>query len=652
MKTKFYLFFPLLFLVGVHAAGAGFAVPGQTPADLPSALKQLAAFEYGASRAPVVALTEYGFHPQGTEAGRKELESGLIRLLQGEATRAGKEQACRLLSLFGGSGSVPVLLEKLSDPELAEMARYTLARIPGSEVNAALRQASGRSSGRRKADILRTLGGRKDPEAVPMLLPLLADPDRETAVAAAAALGGIATPEALAALTAARSRTQGDLKKAVSEACLRGGEERLARGEKKAAAEIFLSLLDGSEAPPLQAAALKGLARAAGPDSLDRLREALRGKDRLVQAAAIRLVAEFPGERFTLLLADEMPNLSPAAQVRVLAALADRADRKAATAALAAARSADPAVRAAAYSALARLGDSSCVLLLARAAAQSKDAEQAAAREALYRLTGADIDGTILRQMEEAEAAVQLEMIRAVGQRGIRSAADALLRMARRADGAVRRESVRALRETAGAEHVPALLEILPLLGDASDREEAAHALALVLKRSDPPPLGQVQKAYEAAGSSAVRIALLQALGEAWNRDGLPLLRNALKDNDAEIRRAAILALTLWPNDAPAADLLAVASGPSAESHTVLALRGYIRLVTLLSVRPEAQTVKMLQSAMRLARQPEEKKTILGNLPNYPCPEALALAKASTGDPAVATEARIAEERIRGLLVR
>jgi hypothetical protein len=60
--------------------------------------------------------------------------------------------------------------------------------------------------------------------------------------------------------------------------------------------------------------------------------------------------------------------------------------------------------------------------------------------------------------------------------------------------------------------------------------------------------------------------------------------------------------------------------------------------------------VKLLATAMSLARQVEEKRSILSMLQRFPVKESLELARASLSDPAVAAEAKQAVSRIERVI--
>jgi hypothetical protein len=132
--------------------------------------------------------------------------------------------------------------------------------------------------------------------------------------------------------------------------------------------------------------------------------------------------------------------------------------------------------------------------------------------------------------------------------------------------------------------------------------------------------------------------------------EGMPTLQEALKSADPELKRAAILALSEWPNPEPLSALLAQAKESQNRAHQVLALRGYLRLVALNARRPPAASVALLRDALALNPQVEEKKAILALLPRYVCKESLEAAKTLRKDKAVAAEAKLAVQALEKAL--
>jgi len=371
-----------------------------------------------------------------------------------------------------------------------------------------------------------------------------------------------------------------------------------------------------------------------------------------MQTAAIGLLSKMPGSKIMQSLIQELPGLPPSGQVQLLPALAKRGDAEALPAVIRQLRSSSAEVRIAAMEAIEMLGNETVVPLLALAAAVNTGEEQQAARESLYRLRGDKIDQAIISSLIRAGAKVKVELIRSVGERGIKAGATTLLKTARDSDAAVRRESFKVLSDVGGAEHLSALLDLLIKAQYKSERKAAEKTIVSILKKTENAGLGQVLAAATKITEVKVRCSLLGILGKIGDARALPELRKALADSNGDVKRAAILALSEWPDSALAAELLSVAKADAVVVRQVLALQGYIKLVSLPTKRSASQTVKLLQDGMAVAKRPEEKKAILAVLPRFSCTEALKMAQNYETDSALTAEAKLAVEKIKKALKR
>jgi hypothetical protein len=81
-----------------------------------------------------------------------------------------------------------------------------------------------------------------------------------------------------------------------------------------------------------------------------------------------------------------------------------------------------------------------------------------------------------------------------------------------------------------------------------------------------------------------------------------------LDSPDKAVQGAAVRALCNWPHAGVADKLLKLASDSENRTHRRWALRAYIRVVSLKSDRPAAETLAMLQHAFNLANGADEKR--------------------------------------------
>jgi HEAT repeat protein len=609
-------------------------------AKLDATLEKVAKYDYDQGRQVLIDLEA---HMRGLPAA--EVEKRFLEFLRSNASIAGKDFICRQLSLIGSETSVPALEGMLASADTVEMARYALERIPGPATATALRNAFAKAPEKARPGIINTLAIKRDAQAVPLAAKLVEANDKALASAAIAALGRIATPPALNTLAALRK--QGVV--AAMEASLEAADLLSgAAGTRASAVTIYRELNVSTVPPTIHVGALLGLSKTLAAESLPLLTAAMKDSNAHVQASAIRFLNSIPGPEATVALQSGLTNLAAPARVRILTALAHRGDRAAVPAIVKAAKDSDATVRAAALTGIGVIGDPASVGLLAAAAASdaSTDAEKAAARMALDRMRGDGVDTAIIAAISSSQGKEKTEFIRAAGERGAPESANALLVAARDNDRDVKRESFRALRETAGAGQVSSLLAMLTSSTSEADRRECGTALSAALRRS-PARNADVVAAYKSASAPEVKASLLQVMGQAGAKDSLPVIKGALEDSSPDLVRAAILALTEWPDDQPLSEMLAFAGRAQNPTHRVLSLRAVLKIMDQPTQRPLAESVTILANVMKLAQNPEEKRGALALLMRFPTKEAVALAEAAEADPTLTNEAKAALQRLR-----
>jgi len=615
-----------------------------------SILARLATYSYGGNSAAAGDLDIRIAAAAGNPPELRRIEKSLLDFLASSASTAGRDFACRRLSVIGTEASVPVLAKFLDHPDLAGIALYALQRIPGAAADKSLRDAMAAASGKMKIGLINSIGARADRLAVPVLRPLINSPDPQIGAAAAAALGSIADAPAAAALAAARKKPASAILSQILESSLACAARLAEQGDHKIAESIYRELSGANQPELIRIGALEGMMRLGGKESTPLLLKNIRDGDARVRNAAINLIASLPGAEVTALLIAELPRLSMDGRVRLLYALGRRPDPAAREALRNAAGASEEAPRIASLDGLGNIGTGEDILLLAERAATAKGAEQSIARESLYRLHGPDADRAVLAGIAKAEPKAKLELIRACGERATSSCAEALLATARDADPDIRRESFRALRQTAGRPHITKLIDLMESTADASERSEVGRALASALRRAAKEGEAELIARYASSSAAAKKAALLEVMGQAGSEELLETVRAALKEGDPELRRAAILAATVWSTPAPLPDLLEAARTDASPPHRILALRGVLRLLTLPSQRSTAETAGILTQSMSLATQADEKKAILALAPRFPHAETLALAETAMNDASVAGEAKMAAERIKKAL--
>jgi len=124
-------------------------------------------------------------------------ESQSLATLASNDGTEGKARACQQLAIVGGAAAVPALAGLLGDEKLASHARSGLENISDPLAGAALIKALPSLDGHLLAGAVTSLGVRRETAAVAELQSLIDDPKRGAAEPALAALGQIASDQAL-----------------------------------------------------------------------------------------------------------------------------------------------------------------------------------------------------------------------------------------------------------------------------------------------------------------------------------------------------------------------------------------------------------------------------------------------------------------------
>jgi HEAT repeat protein len=228
------------------------------------AFEALKTLDWGQDLAPLAPIDEAVISSHSDESARRELESRLAATLSMTDSRDAKDYVCRKLMLIGTAASVPALAALLAKPENSHVARFALERIPGKEVNEALRSALESVAGVLKVGMIASLGSRGDEDSVPQLAKLLGDSDHQVACAAAKALGAIGSGKAAHALASSSSEA---VKRDATNAMLACAENLLAAGDKANALRVYKHFAGEGQPKHVRLAATRGMLACAGKAS-------------------------------------------------------------------------------------------------------------------------------------------------------------------------------------------------------------------------------------------------------------------------------------------------------------------------------------------------------------------------------------------------
>lgn len=604
-----------------------------------------------------IALLALGVHAwPGFAADAVDEEQTLINILQSSSVGPReKDAACARLKLIGTDRSVPAVAALLGDAQLSHSARYALEPMESSAAGQALIDGLDHTRGEPRIGLVNSLASRRETEAVPVLAPLLKDPDAGVAEAAAHALGEIGAPEGVSALRACARESSRALHAAAVDGLLRAASRMLVSGQRSMALAVYEQLDQDGEADWVRVAAFRGRVLGSGNAGLYLVLHALSGPAGPSQVAALQLARQLPVAHAARELSRLVPALAPPVQFALLGSLAQRSDPSALPALRRFAPAAAVETRVALAQAFDSFGDASLVPLLADWAASGAPELQTAARRALADLDRGNVTGALIGQLKTSSPAVQAELARALGARRNKAAVPQLMALARQQAGPGRQGALQALSVLADERDLHGLVALVLDAEDPTARAEAAGAVNAayrhLLAERGRAEVGPLVEAVE-KGSELARQALLPVCAGLVDVEVRRVLRAAVHDPSAAVRSAAARAVCDTVDGELLPDLLELARAGGEPAIRALAIRGTVRLVTQeekVKLSP-AQRVAALKLLLACAPQTGEKRRVLAGLGELADPEALELIRATLADPTVRNEAAQAAVKVASAL--
>lgn len=596
--------------------------------------------------APAILRGQNNLSPRQDDAARNAEVAKLIALLQSDAAPFDKAKACQRLALIGTKEAVPALAALLADERLGNYARFGLEPIPDPTVDDALRDALGKLHGRLLVGAINSVGVRRDAKAVGALAKLAGDPSPEVAPSALAALGQIATSEAVETMQRALAGDSAALRAAAADACLVAAERLLAQGKREESVRLCDAAGHADVPQQILAAATRAAILARQSAGAPLLLEQLKSGDENMFAIALRTSRELPGSDVTSSLVAELDRLPPARQVLLIRAIGDRQDATASPAMRKLAASGPTEARAVAIHVLGQLGDVSAVTVLLEAVLSGDPALAQAAQSSLMKLRGNSADEIIVTNLNRAEPKARAILLDLVGRLSIASAIPAVLRAAHDPDEPVRLAAIKALGRIIGLKEFGVLTDRLAVAKSPQEAAAVQEALKVACLRM-PDPDACVGRLLDCLPNAPIgsKCFLLELLGSVGGARALKAVSAAAEDSNEDLQDAATRVLGKWMSVDAAPELLKLAKTLRSDKFKVRTLRGYIRIAQQMGL-PAAQKLDMCEEAFRAAQRDEERRLVLAVLGHTATTKAMSMVVPHLANPALAEEAATAALRI------
>jgi HEAT repeat protein len=572
---------------------------------------------------PMFAVLSMGAAPLVDVPGDSTATAQYLAVLQSNAGRKEKADACRELARVATPDAIAILADLLPNEELSHMARYALEPIPDPAVDDVLMGALARTQGRLLVGVIGSLGKRGNPKAVGSLREFLADADPDVVQAAARALGSIGGSVVADALLQALPRSRPVNQVAVCEGLLRCAEKL----NGKSAQTVYDTLRALPFAPhQVRTAALRGAILSRGREGSEILVDGLESADLGLFSAALRTSSEMADPGVTKILCAQLDRLAADRQIMVLQTLGVRGDVRAVQPVLVAAKSCEKPVRLAAFRALSQLEDSSIAENLIDLMADPDPELASAAQETLAGLPGKSADDVIISMLASGVPKAQLVGLDLAARRRLTSALPLLFRMARGVEAAVRSAALIKIGDLGGVSDIPAVEQLLlspkATAGDIEGAEQALSALCAKSGNKDQCASLVADKMKDA--DVAQKSALIRVLGSVGGGTALTLVRTAVDDSNSQIHSVAVRTLSAWGTPDAAPHLLELAKNAKDPAEKMICVRGYLGFAGHTDVAV-ADRLTMCREAAGLVDNEQSKKLLLGALGSIKSPDALGL---------------------------
>ena len=588
-------------------------LPRTTAAEMPieDAWKALPKYEFGKDMAVLLTIDREVIRAMAAPTSRSACAARLAALLEGpDTTLAARQYICLQLRQVGSTAEVPLLTRMMADPKTSQMARYALESIPGEESIAALRNALGVLRGDLLVGAINSVAVKKDARSVAKLQELAGGKDREIASAALWALGSIASPEAIAFVREQVKQADTPMPQDLAVPLLRCADALAIAGNVEQARAVYVRLAEAGQAAGVRRAALVAILQLQKEPATETILSWIAGADadrRLVAAGRLAALPDAELDRLTA-KPNELPDESRWGLIEVLAL---RKGKDALPLALSAARSEKPETKLVGIRLLGQLGDASTITILTDSLVGDRKLAEAA-QQALCRLPREAVGKAMLAALAERPE-IRGPVLGVLKKLKYYEAIDPIIAIAGQDDPTVYEPALDALRGIADPDDadLSRLVKLL-LAMQGKHREEVERTILIICENSSDAAADHAKPvlAVLAKVDSSELPKYLPLLGRLGGTRVLEMIDSSLANRNPEVKAAAVRALCNWPSAEVADRLWTIANGDDKEFRR-WALRAYVRVVTLKSDRPAAQTLLMLQNAMKLAKSPEDQQWVL-----------------------------------------
>jgi HEAT repeat protein len=595
--------------------GKGGSGGNLTPAQVEAAWTEMAKYEAGQDQKALLAMNWVVINAMNDANQRAATAARLAKVLKDPATTAAARLfICTQLYRIGTEAEVSAVAPMLFDPATTDTARLFLERVRSEASMTALRTALDKLQGRPLIGVVNSLSLIGDEASLDKIIALTRSQDAMVALAAWRAVGNFGSD-------AAANFLIDGLKKAdkafvpMEAAAVRTAILLESAGKQDKAMAIYRLLADAKRSLGARQSGFRAVFAATPDDQKAALVAAWsKSADVAQQKVVIAQLTALSDEALEKTCNEKA--IGEKVQIALMEELAARQGEKMLPAMLEAAGSSDPAKVQMALRFLGSVGDPKVIPVLIKALSSDEVSCKIAADALAQRPK--EVVGPVLLESLNKQVEIREQVVDILSKLKYYEAIEPLTHLARSADPAVYEGAVEGLRAICDPDE-PDLKRMLTLYLDVpagAQRDYVERAIAYIGEKNPNAPdrakiLLELVNSHPNREQVAFQATVLPLLGRLGTDAVYRRIQPLLKSPQPELSAAAVRALSNWPTAQYADTLWELATSSDSKSYRSQALRAYIRVVTLPNDRPEAETLAMLQNAMKRAETSENKNLAL-----------------------------------------
>lgn len=595
--------------------GKGGSGGNLTPEQVDAAWAEMPKYEAGQDQKALLAMNWVVINAMNDPAQRTATAARLAAILQAPGTTAAARQfICTQLYRIGTEAEVAAVAPMLLDPATTDTARLFLERIHGDASLAALRVALDKLEGRPLIGVVNSLSLIGDEASLEKIIALTQSQDAMVALAAWRAVGNFGSDAAADFLIDSLKKAD-EASQPLEAAAVRTAILLASAGKQDRAMELYRLLADARRSLGARQAGFRAVFAATPDDQKAALvAEWSKSPDVAQQKVVISQLTALSDE--ALEKARNQEGIGEKVQIALMEELAARQGEKMLPEMLEAAGSSDPAKVQMALRFLSSIGDPKVIPVLVKALSADEVSRRIAADALAQRPK--EVVGPILLEALNKQPETREQVVAILSKLKYYEMIDPLTKLARNTDPAVYEGAVEGLRAICDPDETD-LKRMLALYLDVpagAQRDCVERAIAFICEKNPNPSdratvlLGFVDS-HPDRQQAAFQATVLPLLGRLGTEAVYRRIEPLLKSPQPELSAAAVRALANWPTAQYADTLWELATKSDSKAYRSQALRAYIRVVTLPNDRPEAETLAMLQSAMKAAQTGENRNLAL-----------------------------------------